>query len=474
MEFEAIIGLEIHVEMETKSKMFSSIPVTYGELANSQTGIYDLGFPGVMPTVNKQAVINAIRVCHALQMKIDDILIFERKNYFYSDLSKGYQITQQFRPIGKDGILVVKTSSGDKQIGIERVHLEEDACKQIHFKDRTLVNYNRSGIPLIEIVSKPEISSGEEAAKYVEKIRSIVSFLEVSSGKMEEGALRCDTNVSVREKGSSDFGIKVEIKNVSGLANIQRAIDYEISRQTAILKKGDAVKKETRRYDEDNQVTVLMRAKNDPIDYKYFTDTNIPPIKLSNDFIREAISTSPELADAKCLRYMTMGLNEYDCSLITSEVELSKYFDEAVRTGVSPKLLANWINDEVKNYLKRNDITIKEFAISPTRLADLIKLIESGKISNKQARDIFLKMFEKNISPNKILEESENYQISDPTTIQKVIIDVLNDNPKLIGDYKKGNEKVIGFIVGQAIKFTNGKVNPNLTTKLVIEELKRR
>ena len=436
--------------------------------------LYDLGFPGVLPSVNKQAVINATRVCHALNMKLDDTLVFDRKNYFYSDLSKGYQITQQFRPIGREGHLFIKTSVGEKEIGIERLHLEEDACKQLHYPDYTLIDYNRSGIPLIEIVSKPEIRSGEEAAKYVEKIRSIVTFLDVSNGKMEEGSLRCDTNVSVREKGSSDFGIKVEIKNVNGLTNIQRAIDYEIKRQTEILRKGEIVKEETRRYDENKRATVLMRAKNDPVDYKYFTDSNIVPIKLSKEFIQEAISTSPELADAKKIRYLSMGLNEYDSDLLTSDVELSKYFDEAVRSGANPKLLANWINVNVRATLKRLNISIIEFPISPIHLAELIKIIDSGKISNVQARELFMKMLEKKNSPNKILEESDNIQISDTSLIKNLILEAISENEKSVTDYKNGNERVVGFIVGQVLKKTNGKANPTLTSKLVLEELKRR
>ena len=474
MEFEAVIGLEIHIELKTKSKMFSSAPVTYGLEPNTQIELYDLGFPGVMPSVNKQAVISAIRVCHALNMKIDDTLMFDRKNYFYSDLSKGYQITQQFRPIGREGHLTIKTYEGEKDISIERLHLEEDACKQLHYSNYTLIDYNRSGIPLIEIVSKPEIRSGEEAAKYVEKIRSIVTFLDVSNGKMEEGSLRCDTNVSVREKGSSDFGIKVEIKNVNGLTNIQRAIDYEIRRQTEILQKGEIVKEETRRYDENKKITVLMRAKNDPVDYKYFTDANIAPIKLSKEFIQEAISTSPELAEAKKIRYLSMGLNEYDSDLLISDVELSKYFDEAVRSGANPKLLANWINVNVRASLKRLNISINEFPITPIHLAELIKIIENGKISNVQARDLFIKMLEKKISPNKILEESDSTQISDMSTIQKLILETISENEKSVIDYKNGNERVVGFIVGQVLKKSAGKANPALTSKLVLEELKRR
>lgn len=474
MEFEAVIGLEIHVEMKTKSKMFSSGPVSYGEDPNTKVNIVDMGFPGVMPVVNKQAVINAIRVSHALHMSIDDTVMFERKNYFYSDLPKGYQITQQFRPIGSNGYLVLNTSQGEKKIGIERLHMEEDTCKQLHSWDFSLLDYNRAGIPLIEIVSRPDIRTGEEAAKYVEKIRSIVSFLDVSDGKMEEGSLRCDVNISLREKGTEKFGTKVEIKNLNSIANIQKAIDFEISRQSIILDFGGVIEQETRRFDEGSKETVLMRVKTDAVDYKYFTEPNIAPIKLSKEFIEEAIKTSPELAEVKLERYKKLGLNDYDSSLLIADKDVSNYFDEASKSGANPKLLANWVIGDVQSILNKEGISIKEFKISPSYLAELVLLIEQGKVSNKQAREMFAKMLENPVSPKKLLEESGASLISDEETLKAIVKEVVDANEQSVIDYKNGKDRALGFIVGQIMKKTQGKANPGLASKLALEEINRR
>lgn len=474
MEFEAVIGLEIHVEMKTNSKMFSSGPVSYGEDPNTKVNIVDMGFPGVMPVVNKQAVINAIRVSHALHMSIDDTIMFERKNYFYSDLPKGYQITQQFRPIGSNGYLVLNTSQGEKKIGIERLHMEEDTCKQLHSWDFSLLDYNRAGIPLIEIVSRPDIRTGEEAAKYVEKIRSIVSFLDVSDGKMEEGSLRCDVNISLREKGTDKFGTKVEIKNLNSIANIQKAIDFEISRQSIILDFGGVIEQETRRFDEGSKETVLMRVKTDAVDYKYFTEPNIAPIKLSKEFIEEAIKTSPELAEVKLERYKKLGLNDYDSSLLIADKDVSNYFDDASKSGANPKLLANWVIGDVQSILNKKGISIKEFKISPSYLAELVLLIEQGKVSNKQAREMFAKMLENPVSPKKLLEESGTSLISDEETLKAIVKEVVDANEQSVIDYKNGKDRALGFIVGQIMKKTQGKANPGLASKLALEEINRR
>lgn len=474
MEFEAVIGLEIHVQMKTKSKMFSNAPVSFGLDPNTEVSEVDMAFPGIMPTVNKQAVINAIRVSNALHMHIDDLVMFERKNYFYSDLPKGYQITQQFRPIGSDGYLLINTSSGEKKVRVERLHMEEDTCKQLHSWDFSLLDYNRAGIPLIEIVSKPDMRNGEEAAKYVEKIRSIVSFLDVSDGKMEEGSLRCDVNISLREKGTEKFGTKVEIKNLNSIANIQTAIDFEISRQSIILEFGGHIAQETRRFDEGSQETVLMRVKTDAVDYKYFTEPNIPPIRLSKDFIEEVIKTSPELAEAREIRYKALGLNDYDTSLLLANKETSDYFDSALNSGASPKLIANWIIGDIQSYLNKENISINKFAVSPLSLGELIKLVESGEVSNKQAREVFEKMINDHKSAKQIISEMGISQVSDSSELLKIINELLDQNQNLIEDYKNGKDRVLGFFVGQVMKKTQGKANPSLTSNLIIEEIKRR
>ena len=323
MNFEPVIGLEIHVELKTKSKMFSNAPVTYGKEPNTQTVPLDLAFPGTMPTVNKEAVIYAIRVSNALHMSIDHELHFDRKNYFYSDLPKGYQITQNLRPIGSNGYLEIEVGGIVKRIGIERLHIEEDTCKQLHFNDFTLLNYNRAGTPLVEIVSRPELRSGEEAMKYVEKIRSIVVYSDVSDGKMEEGSLRCDVNISLRPFGSEKFGTKVEIKNINSISYIQKAVDFEIARQTKMLLNNEPIRQETRRYDSAKDETILMRVKTDAVDYKYFPEDNITPIKLSDEFVNDAINSCPELADSKVNRYINQyGLSAYDASLLIADKDV--------------------------------------------------------------------------------------------------------------------------------------------------------
>ncbi len=474
MELEAIIGLEIHVEMNTKSKMFSSSRVDFGCEPNTCTDPNDLGFPGAFPTVNKQAVINAIRVCNALHMEIDDLLVFDRKNYFYSDLPKGYQITQNFRPIGKNGYLTIKTKNVDKKIGIQRLHLEEDAGKQIHYSDYSLVDFNRSGIPLIEIVSLPDIKNGEEAAKYVEKIRSIVTFLGVSDGKMEQGNIRVDLNVSIKRSDKEGFGTKVEIKNLNSLTNLEKAIDYEIDRQKNLILNGKEVKKETRRYSEEKRFTVMMRVKEDSIDYKYFTDPDIVPIRLSKEFISDAINSSPELADSKVERYVSMGVNEYNSLLLTHDRAISSYFEDGLKTKCSPELLANWIIGDVQSYLNKTKTEIKDFPITSENLGELITLIQKKVISNNQAREVFEIMIQTKEKPDTIITNKCLTQESDENVLLSFIRDVLKNNPQSVIDYHAGKQRAFSYLVGQVIKASQGKANPSLTSKLLLEELQRR
>ena len=476
MEFEPVIGLEIHVELKTKSKMFSNAPVAYGKEPNTLCAPLDLGFPGTLPTVNKEGVVYAIRVCNALHMKIDNELHFDRKNYFYSDLPKGYQITQDRRPIGSEGYLEIEVDGKVKRIGIERLHIEEDTCKQLHFPAFTLLNYNRAGTPLIEIVSKPELRSGEEAMKYVEKIRSIVVFSGVSDGKMEEGSLRVDTNVSIRPKGSNTFGTKVEVKNINSINYVQKAIDFEVNRQAKLLEEGKEILQETRRYDDKKNETISMRLKTDSVDYKYFPEGNITPIKLSDEFIKNAIESCPELAESKKSRYINEhGLNDYDASLLVSEKAVSDYYDEATKFSKAYKLLANWINVDVAAYLNKNIISIAEFPLSPEKLASLVKMVESSEVNSNQAREIFAKMLEDGIDAKKAKEAlGITSQISDLSFIKDAVEAVLAENPQAIIDYKEGKGRALGFLVGQIMKKTQGKINPKLTSDILVEELKKR
>jgi len=476
MNFEPVIGLEIHVELKTKSKMFSSAPVTYGKEANTQTAPLDLGFPGTLPVVNKQAVIDAIRVSNALHMSIDHELHFDRKNYFYSDLPKGYQITQDRRPIGSHGYLEIVVNGEKKRIGIQRLHMEEDTCKQLHFKNFTLLNYNRAGTPLIEIVSEPEIRSGEEAMKYVEMIRSIVVFSEVSDGKMEEGSLRCDVNVSIRPVGTKEFGTKVEVKNINSITYVKNAIDFEVKRQQEVIESGGKVIQETRRYDDETKTTIAMRLKTDSVDYKYFPEPNIIPIKLSDEFVNDAIASCPELAESKKERYLNeFKLNDYDASLLVSDKDISVYYDNCAKLTKQYKILANWINVDVLSYLNKNNCTINEFPLSPEQLVSLIAIIEKNEVSSNQAKSIFNKMVEEKCDAQKarqILGISS--QISDESFIKNVIKEVLDENPQSIKDYKEGKDRALGFMVGQVMKKTQGKVNPKMTSEMLLKELENR
>lgn len=474
MNFETIVGIEIHVEMKTKSKMFSLAPISFGLTPNSEVVAFDMAFPGTMPRVNKEAVKNAIRVSNALHMSIDQEIWFDRKNYFYSDLPKGFQITQQARPIGSEGYLIINVNGKDKKIGIERLHMEEDTCMQHHFSDYTLLDYNRAGIPLIEIVSKPEIRSGEEARKYVEKIREIVTFSNVSDGKMEEGSLRCDVNVSIRPYGSDKFGTKVEIKNLNSIANVEKAIDFEAKRQSELLLLGKEVEQETRRYDEAKKETVLMRKKTDAADYKYFTEPNIPPIKLSDEFVKDAIDTCPELYDQKLERFLTnYGLNEVDAKIILTSVDMANYYDEAAKFTKLYQPLANFMISDVNGYLNKNAISILDFKVEPKFISELVELLQSKKINSSQGKQIFEKLVKENKSPLLIQKEVGAVLINDENKIHELVLEVLEANPTLRDDFKAGKTRAQGFVMGQIMKKTGGKVNPGVANKIILDELKK-
>ena len=474
MNFETIVGIEIHVEMKTKSKMFSLAPISFGLKPNTEVVAFDMAFPGTMPRVNKEAVKNAIRVSNALHMSIDQEIWFDRKNYFYSDLPKGFQITQQARPIGSEGYLVINVNGKDKKIGIERLHMEEDTCMQHHFSDYTLLDYNRAGIPLIEIVSKPEIRSGEEARKYVEKIREIVTFSNVSDGKMEEGSLRCDVNVSIRPYGSDKFGTKVEIKNLNSIANVEKAIDFEAKRQSELLLLGQEVEQETRRYDEAKKETVLMRKKTDAADYKYFTEPNIPPIKLSDEFVKDAIDTCPELYDQKLERFLNnYGLNEVDAKIILTSVDMANYYDEAAKFTKLYQPLANFMISDVNGYLNKNAISILDFKVEPKFISELVELLQAKKINSSQGKQIFEKLVKENKSPSIIQKEVGAVLINDEDEIHKLVLEVIEANPTLRDDFKAGKTRAQGFVMGQIMKKTGGKVNPGIANKIILEELKK-
>ena len=434
-----------------------------------------MAFPGTMPVVNKQAVINAIRVANALHMEIDHTLYFDRKNYFYSDLPKGFQITQQRKPIGKNGYVMVDTPNGKKRIGIERIHMEEDTCKQEHFMDYSLLDYNRAGIPLCEIVSLPEISNGVEAREYAEAIRNIVVYSGTSDGKMEEGSMRCDTNISLRPYGQKEFGTKVEIKNINSFKNIELAIEYEMKRQSQLLLQGIKIQQETRRWDEASGKTVLMRVKTDAVDYKYFCEPNITPIHLSDEFVQDAIDTCPELYDSKKERYLKAGLSDADANVILANPKMAAYFEEGLAKVSNAKDLANFLIVEINSYLNKNEIAIENLKLSPLTLGEIVSYQEKGGLSHKQCTDILNKVLEEGCSP----EEAKNAlhivaQVSDSSVIMGFVTEVLDKNPQSIQDFKNGNQRVLGFLVGQIMKASHGKVNPAEVSKTLRQELDKR
>ena len=476
MNFEAVIGLEIHVEMKTKSKMFSASPNSFSRNPNTEITPFDMAYPGTMPLVNKQAVVNAIRVANALHMTIDPLVRFDRKNYFYSDLPKGFQITQQFHPIGRDGYLDVKGKNGEtKRIRIERIHMEEDTCKQLHFADYSLLDYNRAGVPLVEIVSLPDMRNGTEAMHYVEAIRNIVLYSGTSDGKMEEGSLRCDVNVSIRPYGSEEFGTKVELKNLNSTKNIETALDYEIARQSACLLSGVPVQQETRRFDEASGKTVLMRVKTDAVDYKYFPEPNIVPIRLSEEFVQKAIDTCPELYDAKKARYVSAGLSETDADILLANMDMALYFEKAIAKNEKlAKVIANFLIVEANSYLNKNGISMKEFPLPPETLDEIASMQNDG-YTHKQCADIFFYCLEKNVGAEEArLAKHIEKQVSDDGAVLGFVSAVMDANPQSVADFKAGKDRAKGFLIGQVMKAAKGEVNPAAVAKVMAEELAKR
>ena len=472
MNFEAVIGLEIHVEMKTRSKMFSSAPVTYGKEPNTALSPFDLAFPGTMPTVNEEAVRNGIRLAHALGMEIDPLVRFDRKNYFYSDLPKGFQITQQFHPIGRNGSLLIRTSRGERRIGIERIHLEEDTAKQLHFPDCSLLDYNRAGVPLVEIVSLPEIRTGEEARLYVEGIRNIVLYAGISDGKMEEGSLRCDVNLSVRPVGSDTLGTRTEMKNLGSFKAIARAIQYESQRQIALLERGERVVQETRRFDEERGETFSMRSKEEARDYRYFPEPDLPPVVLSQEYIQDIRDHLPELGEAKRRRYaQEYQLPEYDCQMVTSHPALARSFEELIALGTPPKQGANWIMGEVLGALSARSLSPEGMTITPKTLARLIQLVGEGKLNRNTAVKVFEAVFDTDGDVDEYVTAHGLEQVQDVKLVENTVAQVLEENPQSVADWRGGKEKAFGFLVGQTMRKLQGKADPQTVRRVLLERL---
>lgn len=476
MQYETVIGLEVHVELNTKSKIFCGCSTQFGAPPNQNTCPVCLGHPGVLPVLNKQAVEFAMKAAVALNCEIAEYTKFDRKNYFYPDLPKAYQISQYDQPIGKNGWLEIVVNGEVKRIGITRIHLEEDAGKLIHLEgeDASLVDFNRVGVPLIEIVSEPDLRSPEEARAYLEKLRAIMLYTEVSDVRMEEGSLRCDANISLRPVGEKELGTKVELKNLNSFSALERALAYEVLRQTDLLDEGEKIEQETRRWIEDRKETVSMRTKEEAHDYRYFPDPDLVGIHISREWVDQIRRSIPELPDQRRRRYVEeWAIPEYDAGVLTATKKSADYFEAAVATGADAKMISNWMMGELFGYLNKNNLEIDEIPMKPEHLARMVGMIGDGTISGKIAKTVFAEMLVSGKDPESIVKEKGLIQISDEGAIRPIIEKVISLNPQSVADYKAGKERAIGFLVGQVMKETKGKANPQLVNQLLVEMMNK-
>jgi aspartyl-tRNA(Asn)/glutamyl-tRNA(Gln) amidotransferase subunit B len=474
VDFETVIGLEVHVELKTNTKIFCSCPTTFGAPPNTHVCPVCLGHPGTLPVLNQQAVELALRAAMGLNCTINQDSKFDRKNYFYPDLPKGYQISQYDKPVGEHGFLEIDVDGVRKRIGITRVHLEEDAGKSTHAADgtHTLVDYNRTGVPLIEIVSEPDIRSPEEARLYLEGIKSIMEYCNISDCKMEEGSLRCDANISLRPVGQKALGQKSELKNMNSFRNVQKGLEYEVVRQTEILANGGEVQQDTRRYQETTQTTVSMRSKEEAHDYRYFPEPDLVQLKIEDDWLNAVKADMPELPMQKRDRYIQdLQLPAYDAGVLTSDPALAEYFEAVIGAQVDAKTASNWVMGDLLGYLKSRGEEIRTSPVSPLQLSGLIYQITCEKISTKQAKEVLKLMCDTGKDAELVIQEQGFEQISDAGALEQVIDDVIANNPKSVSDYLNGKEKAIGALVGQTMKATKGKANPGLVNKIILERL---
>ena len=475
MHFETVIGLEVHVELKTDSKIFSPSPAHFGAEPNTNTNVIDLGYPGVLPVVNKRAVEWGMKAAMALNMTVARESKFDRKNYFYPDNPKAYQISQFDQPIGENGWIDIEVNGETKRIGITRAHLEEDAGKLTHKNGYSLVDLNRQGTPLIEIVSEPDIRTPEEAYAYLEKLRSIIQYIEVSDVKMEEGSRRCDANISIRPYGQDEFGTKTELKNLNSFTFVKKGLEYEEKRQEQVILSGGVINQETRRFDETTGTTKLMRVKEGSDDYRYFPEPDIVPMIISDEWMEEVRKTIPELPDARQRRYQEeLGLPAYDAHVLTLTKEMSDMFEQTVALGADPKLASNYLMVDVNAYLNKVQKELKDTALTAEGLAGMIKLITDGTISSKIAKKVFAELIEHGGDAAQIVKEKGLVQVSDSGQLLAWVNEALDNNPKSIEDYKNGRDRAIGFLVGQIMKASKGQANPQMINKMLLEEIAKR
>jgi aspartyl-tRNA(Asn)/glutamyl-tRNA(Gln) amidotransferase subunit B len=475
--WDPVIGLEIHVQLKTKSKIFSPASTDFGSDQNTQACAIDLGMPGVLPVLNEEVVKMAIKFGLAIGANISDNSIFARKNYFYPDLPKGYQISQYEIPIVEGGSINIIIDGQTKTINITRAHLEEDAGKSIHdlYPNETAIDLNRAGTPLIEIVSEPEMKSAAEAVQYLKNIHSLVRYLGISDGNMQEGSFRCDANISLMKKGSGVLGTRAEIKNINSFKFVENAINHEIQRQSDILDNGDNVKQETRLYDPSKDETRSMRSKEEANDYRYFPDPDLLPVSITSELIEDIKSNMPELPSTKKDRFKAQyKLNDYDIDILTNNRELSEYFEKTIEgTDLNAKTTANWIITEVLALANKKNITVTEYPVSFKNLQNLLSNVQSEVISSKQAKDVFERMWNNGEDAQHIIENEGMKQISNADELNKIVDNIIKNNYKSVEEYQNGKNKLLGFFVGQVMKETNGKGNPKLINQILKEKLKK-
>ncbi|NLH34734.1 MAG: Asp-tRNA(Asn)/Glu-tRNA(Gln) amidotransferase subunit GatB [Lactococcus chungangensis] len=474
MNFETVIGLEVHVELNTNSKIFSPAPAHFGAGPNENTNIVDWSFPGVLPVMNKGVIESGIKAALALNMDIHQNMHFDRKNYFYPDNPKAYQISQFDEPIGYNGSIEIELEDGTKKtLRIERAHLEEDAGKNTHGTDGySYVDLNRQGVPLIEIVSEADMRSPEEAYAYLTAIKEIIQYTGISDVKMEEGSMRCDANISLRPYGQEEFGVKTELKNLNSFNFVRKGLEYEVARQAKVLRSGGVIQQETRRYDEKTGETTLMRVKEGSSDYRYFPEPDLPRFEISDAWIDEVRSTLPEFPKARRAKYVAeLGLSDYDAAQITAAKDTADFFEAAVNAGADAKLASNWLQGEVAQFLNAEGKKLSEIGLTPENLTEMLKLITDGTISSKIAKKVFVELAKNGGSAEAFVKKAGLIQISDPAVLVPIITDVLAKNEKAVNDYKGGNKNSAKALIGQLMKATKGQANPQVVQELLYAEL---